>query len=184
MRPRPLRNGSVALALALRPVPPKVGVDYQKWAKETDWSWDVTLAGPAEGIRQADKYTIVTISKPNDRSNLTFKVALGDKEVYSWEGHTGTVFRILRDRLYYARFWPISSGGSIVAIDLTSGKTLWESELQAIGFVNHSTYSNEMISEANTNVVSVRGNESLGRYIEVKDVGTGKTVGHRIFPRQ
>jgi hypothetical protein len=56
--------------------------------------------------------------------------------------------------------------------------------VRPIGFVSHSTYSNAMILEANTEVVWVRGNEGGGRYIEVKDIASGKTVGHRIVPRQ
>jgi len=122
------------------------------------------------------------VSKPNDRYNLTFKVLLGKKEVYTWLGHVNSVFRIQEDRLYYARFHPISSGGSVVAVDLKTGKELWDSPLQGIGLVEHSAYRNLMNLDANLEVVWVWGNE-MGRYLEYKDVTTGKTVGRRIFSR-
>ena len=160
------------------------GIDYQKTADPTDWGWVDSKASPLWCISQSgDKYGIVMVSEPGDRHSLTFKVLLGEKEVYSWSGHVQTVFRIQEDRLYYARFLRSGSGGRVVAVDLGTGKELWDSPLQGIGLVSHSTYRNQMILDANFEVVMVWGNESLGRYLEFKDVTTGKTVGHRIFPR-
>jgi len=161
----------------------KSGIDYQKTADSADWGWVDAKASPLWCIGQSgDKYSIVMVNSPDERSNLTFKVLLGDKEVYSWRGHMNTVFRILRDRLYYARFLRSGSGGRVVAVDLSAGKELWDSPLQGIGMVEHSAYRNLMILDANFEVVTVCGNE-MGRYLEFKDVTTGKTVGHRIFPR-
>jgi PQQ enzyme repeat len=162
----------------------KSGIDYQKIADSASWGWEDENASPFCGIRLAGaKYNIVMISNPNDRDSLTFKVLKGEKEVYTWLGHAYTVFRIQEDRLYYARFHPSGSGGSVVAVDLNTGKELWDSPLQAIGPVEHSAYRNLMNLDANFDVVWVWGNESNGRYLEYKDVTTGKTVGHRIFPR-
>ena len=161
----------------------KTGIDYQKIADSASWGWEVEKASPFWGISQAgEKYSIVMVSKPNDRYNLTFKVLLGEKEAYTWLGHVNSVFRIQEDRLYYARFHPISSGGSVVAVDLKTGKELWDSPLQGIGLVEHSAYRNLMNLDANLEVVWVWGNE-MGRYLEYKDVTTGKTVGRRIFSR-
>jgi hypothetical protein len=160
------------------------GIDYQKTADSASWGWDNNKANPFWGITQAGvKYSVVMVSEPSDRESLTFKVFHGEKEVYSWGGHLNTVFRILEDRLYYARFHPSGSGGNVVAVDLSTGKELWESRLQGIGPVAHSAYENLMNLDANFEVVEVWGRESMGRYLEFKDVRTGKTVGHRIFPR-
>jgi len=160
------------------------GIDYQKTADSADWRWEDAKANPFWGISQSgDKYSIVMVSEPDHRFNLIFKILLGDKEVYSWSGHMNTVFRILRDRLYYARFLRSGSGGSVVAVDLSTGNELWHSRLQGIGLIQHSAYSNQMNLDANFEVVWVWGEESMGRYLEFKDVITGKTVGHRIFPR-
>ena len=162
----------------------KSGIDYQKAADSALWGWKDEKASPFEGIRLAGaKYSIVMVSEPSDRDSLTFKIFHGDKEVYTWGGHMNTVFRILRDRLYYARFLRSGSGGRVVAVDLSAGKELWDSPLQGIGLIQHSTYRNQMNLDANFEVVWVWGEESMGRYLEFKDVITGKTVGHRIFPR-
>jgi hypothetical protein len=162
----------------------KSGIDYQKAADSTPWNWEDDKASPFWGISQAGvKYSIVMISKPNERYNLTFKVLNGEKEVYAWDGHVKSVFRIQEDRLYYARFSFASSGGSVVAVDLSTGKKLWDSPLQGIGLVEHSAYLNQMNLDANLEVVWVWGNETMGRFLEYKDVTTGKTVGRRIFPR-
>jgi len=162
----------------------KSGIDYQKAVDSALWDWKDEKASPFEGIRLAGaKYSIVMVSEPSDRDSLTFKIFHGDKEVYTWGGHVSTVFRIQEDRLYYARFHPSGSGGSVVAVDLNTGKELWDSRLQGIGPVEHSAYVNLMNLDANFKVVTVWGNETMGRYLEIKDVTTGKTVGHRIFPR-
>jgi len=162
----------------------KSGIDYQKTADSANWGWEDDKASPFWGISQAgEKYTIVMVSRPNERHNLTFKVLHGEKVVYTWLGHVKSVFRIQEDRLYYARFSFSGTGGSVVAVDLTTGKELWNSPLQALGPIEHSSYLNQMNLDANLEVVWVRGNESMGRYLEYKDVTTGKTVGHRIFPR-
>jgi hypothetical protein len=162
----------------------KSGIDYQKAVDSALWDWKDEKASPFEGIRLAGaKYSIVMVSEPSDRDSLIFKIFHGDKEVYTWGGHVNTVFRIQEDRLYYARFHPSGSGGSVVAVDLSTGKELWDSRLQGIGPVEHSAYVNLMNLDANFKVVTVWGNETMGRYLEIKDVTTGKTVGHRIFPR-
>jgi len=162
----------------------KSGIDYQKAADSANWGWEDDKTSPFWGISQAgEKYTIVMVSRPDERYNLTFKVLHGEKVVYTWLGHVNSVFRIQEDRLYYARFSYSGTGGSVVAVDLTTGKELWDSPLQALGPIEHSAYRNLMNLDANLEVVWVRGNETMGRYFEYKDVTTGKTVGHRIFPR-
>jgi len=162
----------------------KSGIDYQKAADSAIWDWKDAEANPLWCIGRAGaKYSIVMVSEPSDRESLTFKIFHGDKEVYTWGGHVNTVFRILEDRLYYARFHPSASGGRVVAVDLSTGKELWDSPLQGIGPRAHSAYLNLMNLDASFKVVEVWGNESMGRYLEIKDVTTGKTVGHRIFPR-
>ncbi|HKC84506.1 MAG TPA: hypothetical protein VKG02_00950 [Blastocatellia bacterium] len=162
----------------------KSGVDYQKAADSALWGWKDAEASPLWCIGQVGvKYSIVMVSEPADRFSLTFKVLHGEKELYTWRGPVKSVFRIQEDRLYYARFSDISSGGSVVAVDLSTGKELWDSPLQGIGPVEHSAYRNQMNLDANLEVVWVWGNESMGRYLEYKDVTTGKTIGNRIFPR-
>ncbi len=99
----------------------KSGIDFQKIADSANWGWEDDKAGPFWGISQAgEKYSIVMISKPNERYSLTFKVLHGEKELYSWQGRNKTVFRIQEDRLYYTQYSSIASGGSVVAVNLST----------------------------------------------------------------
>ena len=47
--------------------------------------------------------------------------------------------------------------------------------------IDHFAYRNRVDIAANDDVVQVFGNESAGRYYELKDAKTGETVGHKIF---
>ena len=106
-----------------------------------------------------------------------------EKLIYSWSGHHYSVFRIVKNRLFYADFDYHSSGGKIVAVDLTTGKELWRSPLEALGPVQHMAYASFLNLDANENAVTVFGWEGAGKYVEIKDAATGRTVGHKIFPK-
>lgn len=156
--------------------------DYQKMTQSAAWGWNQEQAGPAYGISQSGgKYDIRIDVSHDDLSNWTFSIQRDGKPICSWRGHPHTVFRIQEDRLYYARFHTSGSGGQVVAVDLTTGKELWASDLKALGPIQHSAYQNLMNLDANLEVVTVWGNETMGRYLEFKDARTGQTVGHRIF---
>jgi hypothetical protein len=160
-------------------------IDYQKTADVAEWRWPMGMSNPLDCISQCgDKYDISLVSPKNDRSALTITVLLGGKTIYSWQGHRDSVFRILDDRLYYATFHPSSSGGRIVAVDLAIGKELWTSELRALGGITHFAYHTVLSLDCNREVVTIIGNESMGRYIEFKRVDSGQTVGHKIFPKE
>lgn len=160
-------------------------VDYQATAEGAGWGWRSERANPLGCISQCGgKYDIELVNPKDDRSSLIITVLLGERKVYSWKGHVASVFRILDDRLYYAKFHPSSSGGTIVAVDLTSGDELWTSRLKALGAISHSAYRVLLNLDCNREVLTVWGNESMGRYIELKRVDTGETVGHRIFQKE
>src|SRR4051794_3768500 len=84
--------------------------DNQKIADGANWGWSAELATPLHGIRQAgDVYDVRLISEHKNRSQLRIEVWAGDRLAYSWIGHANSVFRIQRDRLYYANFHPGAS---------------------------------------------------------------------------
>jgi hypothetical protein len=93
------------------------------------------------------------------------------------------VFRISGDTLYYASFQPSASGADIVAVDLTTGKQLWKTSLKGLGPIQHSGYHNVLNLEADDTVVTVFGNEAMGRYVEFLDPKTGKALGHHVYPK-
>lgn len=159
-------------------------IDYQKAADSATWDWRAEDADPLGCLEQCEhKYDIRLLSKKDDRLALTFTILAGGKDVFTWEGHRHSVFRILGDRLYYAEFNTHDTGGNVVAVDLKTGKKLWTSPLKAVEVDAHSKYFNFMDLQVDDEVVTIRGNELGGRYIEYKSVATGETIGHKVFPK-
>jgi hypothetical protein len=174
--------GILTGALSMAAVNAKDTIGFQKTAAGANWGWREEMSGPTGCISQCgDKYDIRLVSRKNDRYAFSITILSGDREIYTWQGHRHSVFRILDDRLYYAKFHPSSTGGSIVAIDLTTGRELWTSPLKALGDFEHSTYRTLLNLDCNHEVVTIYGNESLGRYFEIKRTDTGATVGHKRF---
>lgn len=88
-----------------------------------------------------------------------------------------------RGRVFATRHSFLSSGCTLVALDLASGVMLWSLELQGIGPQDHSKYFNDVRLELRPDgSVVVFGNEAHGRYVERVDGAGGRTVGHRLFP--
>ena len=160
----------------------KPRLDYQKIAEQSDWRWAQEEANALYSVGQSSsKHNIAIVSGPPHGRLLTFKVLDGERELYAWKGHHASVFRLVGDRLYYAGFDLASPGGSIVAVDVSTGKELWRSKLHPPGYPGHSAYYNMMTMNVNDEVVSVYVNEARARYFEIKDIKTGETVGFKEF---
>ena len=132
-------------------------IDYQKVADRAGdgdgvREWQTPSLASARGAAPSTRYSPSSAK----RQELPFiTILLGDREIYAWEGHAHSVFRIVYDRLYYAKFLPGGTGGSIVAVDLASGKELWTSRLTALGPVDHSDYLALLNLDCNGNVVTM-----------------------------
>src|SRR3990172_5068012 len=79
-----------------------------------------------------------------DRRCRSESIADDLKSAYEWVGHAHTVFEIVGDRLYYADYSTLGTGGAIVAVDLTTGNVVWREKLEALGPIEHSKYLNRM----------------------------------------
>ncbi len=156
-------------------------MNYEKAIATWDWRWDSSKVGPLASWLPSKQFGL-RIESIDGSSNLRFTVTKGKECVYSWQGHRFSAFRIVGSKLIFVDSSPSSSGGKVCVVDLLEGKELWREDLHAIGPVQHSAYSNLIILEVRDDVVTVWGKESMGRYIEVKDLKTGKTVGHKVFP--
>lgn len=85
--------------------------------------------------------------------------------------------------LYVVVFSSISSGASLEAYDLATGRPRFVRALQGLGPVDHSKYFNDAdvrIGEGRSVIVS--GWEAAGKYVEVLDGDTGALLGHRLAP--
>jgi hypothetical protein len=84
--------------------------------------------------------------------------------------------------LVRAEYDPISSGCTLACVDLATGRERWRTGLEALGPVEHSEYENAVAMYLlDPGRVIIYGREAAGRYVEIVDVKTGRTVGHKRF---
>jgi hypothetical protein len=161
------------------------GQDYQKIADSTPWSWSAERANVADSlVRFSKDYQVELIRKKNTDGGITIRLLDAGKELVAWEGQYHSVFTSSGPVLVYADFMSTKSGCAVVAYDLKNRKQLWKTDLKGLGPIPHSRYSNAVNLEIiNNDAVRVFGNESAGQYLEIVDLKTGKTVGHRTYKK-
>ena len=100
----------------------RVPVDWQKRAEESTWDFDYRPNDLKQCVeRVAGKYTAKTTPVQNKEGqpvSLLVTIMKGDKPVFEFEAHTGTVLAIDGDRIYYSNHHTGTSGATIVAADL------------------------------------------------------------------
>jgi hypothetical protein len=173
----------VASVFSLACVTSVSGQDYQKMADATAWSWSAERASVGDSfLKFPNTYQVEMIRKKNKYGEITIRLVDDGKEIVAWEGHNRSVFSLNGDVLVYADFLSSRTGCSVVAYDLKKQKQLWKTGLKGLGPIPHFGYSNSVNLEIiNNDAVRVFGNESAGQYLEIVDLKTGKTVGHRQY---
>ncbi len=108
------------------------------------------------------------------------------KKVYDWPVPMPSVFFIdSKCVVYHAVFHRWGLGCEIMAYDLKGGKLLWRTRLKGNPPIGGSECSTVVrLERVNDEVLAVCGEENEGRYIEIVDMKTGKTVGHKVFPKK
>jgi hypothetical protein len=156
---------------------------YQRKADEAVWRWDEDKAHvDASVARYRGGYDLeFKWDSPDRASGATIHFRKEGKEVFTLKGHRRTQFAQQGSVLYYVDFEPSKTGCAVIAYDLEKGKQLWRTNLKGLGPIGHKDYRNAVLLEVNREVVTVWGDECLGRYLEFVDVKTGTTVGHRLF---
>ena len=156
------------------------GIDMRD---DQHWDWSLDRANPLHCLLQQSgvDYDVTLVGDHREPGMVKIVIARDHKSAYEWVGHAHTVFEIVGDRLYYADYSTLGTGGAIVAVDLTTGNVVWREKLEALGPIEHSKYLNRMNLAADASSVRITGNESAGRYVEVKDAATGRTIAHRKF---
>lgn len=156
--------------------------DYQWLADGTKWKWD-------EDQKFLPFGRIETVE--NVPGELIFTVSKDGCDVFSFKGHRFTVGKVRTDgdmpinRLYFADYSMSKPGGQMVAVNLVTGKEIWRTDLEALGesknVQGYQRYQNRLNLDVGPDCIIIRGKESSGRYIEVKNIKTGDTIGHRIY---
>jgi hypothetical protein len=132
------------------------------------------------------------IYDPMKSGCLTFKFVRAGKEILVLKGDFNAVFRTEKNILFLADYSGLTCGCTVAAYNLDDGKELWRTELEAVGKVSHSLYSNEVqmdlghvqgVDGEGDGRVFITGRESYGDYVEILDMKTGKQLAHRVFRR-
>ncbi len=177
----------IAAGSSSQPSPAADADLFQRAAAALPWEWnddDATLMSCV--VRAADDLT-VQVTRPasapgNPFPDLDVRISRGGRVVYDGHGHAGTTFVAVGNWLLVAEYEPNSDGCRLVGVDLTAGQVRWRTDLLAVGPIDHSKYRNQVIvGRFDPDHVLVRGKESAGRYVEIVDVGTGRTVGHKRY---
>jgi hypothetical protein len=158
--------------------------DYQKKADEAPWEWSEERAGPAGSAKHLPDRYAADVEPLGKWGDTTIRILKDGAVVHFFRGNYRTAFAVRDDVLYYADLDPICSGCAVVAYDLRKHKQLWKAPLNGLGPIGHSKYRNAVNLGLEKHAVCVRGQESAGNYTEYVDPRTGKTVGHKAYPRK
>jgi hypothetical protein len=157
----------------------------QKEADDFVWNWKDENASLFHSFqRYQGDYQVTLVRTPNTFGKILVRFARDGKTVYEFEGHYASGFVGKGNLLYHTVYHPSSSGCRIDAVDLATGKCLWQTNLKGLGPIEHTKYRNLVNLEMpRDGVLRIQGNESAGHYVEYVDAVTGKTVGHKAFQR-
>jgi hypothetical protein len=156
--------------------------DYQKITDEANWEFrcgDDFTGCLAHELRD---YKLELARENGSFTKFVLRVLADGKAIYSFSVHLESVFLERDGVLYHADFSANASGCMIVAHDLKANKQLWKTDLKGIGPVAHSKYANEVrMMTYKSDALMIYGKESFGKYIEILELKSGKTVGHKLF---
>jgi hypothetical protein len=180
----------VAAALCfLAPIPYGRADDYwQRIADQQPWRWQGEQANLLYGITHqfGDVDTVIEcpkldINNPSARL-LTVRMLDEGKEAYSFQASREAVCARDWAVVYLAQPRRGGTGCTVSAYDFRAKKELWHTRLKSVSHKPRSVYRNLVTMEAHGQVLIIRGNESLLRYIEYVDKKTGKTLAQREYP--
>jgi hypothetical protein len=192
--PEPFVNPFLSLlgtaALLAAPVDPGGAAKrdrYQKMADELAWT-DVATEGLSDTADLEPDYQLHLKLTPlrdgRRRMRAIVETADGKQQLYEWDVRDSLPF-VVRDHVFYrAEYHPSSTGCSVLAFDLKAGKELWNAKLKGLGPIDHSKYRNRVrMEKVDDTVFAVYGDESAGKYVELVEYATGRTLGHKVFPK-
>ena len=188
---RVFRRGALAVMLWTASVSAQAKPESPPAATEIDW--DGELGWPLAVQRKG-----VTLAVVGKDDNIVFELGQGQRS--SWvqrvRFHRQVTWRhdlppeslaeasllVDKDAVYVVHYCVMSSGATVHALDLNTGRKRWSTPVQGLGPVSHSKYSNHVVLKMVRGHLVAFGNESQGRYIEVFDPHSGKMLSTRKLP--
>ncbi|HEX3147963.1 MAG TPA: hypothetical protein VHR66_07750 [Gemmataceae bacterium] len=171
----------VAAVAVAAPSPKDKSAEYQKKANEAVWDWADERATLDFSVQRC---ALKTDIRANDVGRITVAVTNAADKTITFDAQKNTSFVVHGTTLFYADYHRMSSGCTLVALDFGTGKQLWKANLKGLGPIEHTKYFNLVTLEVDDVAIKVLSKESAGRYVEFVDRESGKTLGHKVFPRE
>jgi hypothetical protein len=175
----------LSLPLLGAPVPKVEPVDWKAAIRHREFKFDASQCGIAAAKRAG-----LTVEFDANEAGATREYYFSRKDgpKITVAGHADSPFVARGDALYFAHYHPSSSGCTVVAFDLTTGKKAWSRPLEGLGPIDHSKYRNKVAMAVEKHPDSkdafalvVTGWEAAGGYVEVIDLVTGKQLANKKF---
>jgi outer membrane protein assembly factor BamB len=145
--------------------------------KQTRWQFENrSTLDWARGIAGYD----ITLSRAAGSRVVEVAVSKQGAKIYGWNATAATPIAIAADTLFYVSHSEIASGATVIAVDLRTGKQSWSARLTGLGPISHSQYLNHVWFAVEPDVIVVQSVEASGKYIELVDRKTGKSVANRV----
>lgn len=159
------------------------GMNNDVFGQTLQWEWNDDQARFFYCVSQLPENYGVKLTTNDQRSVFDLTLTQRERNVITWQGTEFSVFRVHGNDLLFADWNLGASGGEIVAVNLQDGSERWRTKLKGLGGIRHSAYRNRIDFAVREDVVVIWGNESQGRYVEIKSLNTGETIGHKLFPK-
>lgn len=165
---------------------PDASAIWQRAVDAETWTWPERAPLVLGGYGGSDHYAL-QVTAPAGGGMLRFQLsqAQGEQErvAAEWEDHPRAEFAVVGDRLYRLLWSPGSIGCRMLAVDLADGKERWRVTLRGRDqLVPHSGWSNRVMLTLRDGVAWITGEDGGVKYLEVVDLGTGRTLAHRRTP--
>lgn len=178
---------SVAAMPNAAAVTPPMAKDLD-WQGEPGWPLAVRHRGSALAVVGKDDNVVFRLNKegdPNDRASWVQRVRFHRQVVWQHalplESLAEADIVIDKDTVFVVHYGVMTSGATVHALELDSGKPRWSTPVRGLGPIAHSKYSNHVVLKIIAGHLVAFGNEAQGRYIEVFDPQTGKMLStHRL----
>jgi outer membrane protein assembly factor BamB len=162
------------------PAPPATVEGVWRWRTKKDDPEFMNT--PDLRVREDETYRFVTDTPHGAATAFVWRIDANSKTVWARELESQFVdaaaMAYADGRVFVAHHSHIASGCGLYALDADTGEVVWHSQLRGLGPVSHSKYRNRVQIRIDGDRIAVYGWESSGRYVEIVDAATGKTLSN------
>lgn len=154
------------------------------------WQWDESTTGKhgaADSVLQAEDGSRFVSARLTDSEVIELQRLrkIGTSPLWVQRipalGANVVVFLHYAGKLYSALYSSNTTGCRVLAQDADSGDVIWETILKGLGPLHHSKYSNRVQMRFMNGQLTIFGNESGGKYVEILEANSGQLKAHQVF---